>query len=205
MALLASMAVPARSAPATLAPIEHCYEDSSFTAFREALKAAVAKKDREAFLAMVAPDVLVNFGGASGPNAFAEEWSFDATEHGNIWDQLGTMLKLGCALSDDGARIIPSFLMQMDSDDEDPFDAVVILPGAKLYRETGVESDDPSTVPWTLAPVTSRAGDLVTGVRLPDGREGYISDDELYPPLGHRMVIEKRDGKWMITAFVAGD
>jgi hypothetical protein len=48
-------------------------------------------------------------------------------------------------------------------------------------------------------------GDMWTGVRLPDGRKGWISDDDLYEPLGYRMTIERRAGEWAITAFVAGD
>ncbi len=32
-----------------------------------------------------------------------------------------------------------------------------------------------------------------------------MHDDELYSPLNYRMVVEKLRGKWMITAFIAGD
>lgn len=46
---------------------------------------------------------------------------------------------------------------------------------------------------------------MQTKVKLADGREGWIADDELYEPVGYRMVVEKLRGKWMITAFVAGD
>jgi hypothetical protein len=204
LAALLIAAAPANALPRKLPPVDQCAKDPSFVKFRAALKQAVAKKDREAFLKMLSPKVLVNFGGASGPEVFAAQWDFDPDSHG-IWDLLKTMLRMGCARSS-GARVIPSLIVQLEPyADEDLFDAVVILPGAKLYKETGVESSNPSTVPWTVAPVTSRPGDLVTGVRLPDGREGYISDDDLYEPLGYRMVIEKLDGRWMITAFVAGD
>jgi hypothetical protein len=206
LALLAVLlaAAPALAVPTKLPPIETCGTDPGFVKFRAALKRTVANKDRASFLKMLSPKVLVNFGGASGPEAFAEQWDFDPGTHG-IWNLLETMLKMGCARSD-RARIIPSLIVQMEPyADEDMIDAVVILPGAKLYKETGVESLNPSTVPWTIAPVTSRAGDLVTGVRLPDGREGFISDDDLYEPLGYRMVIEKLGGRWKITAFVAGD
>jgi len=204
LATLLIAAAPAHGLPKKLPPVDQCAKDSSFVKFRAALKQVVARKDREAFLKMLSPKVLVNFGGTSGPEAFAATWDFDPNSHG-IWDLLTTMLRMGCARSSE-ARIIPSLIVQMEPyADEDLFDAVLILPGARLYKETGVESANPSTVPWTVAPVTSRAGDLVTGVRLPDGREGYISDDDLYEPLGYRMVVEKLNGRWMITAFVAGD
>ncbi len=51
----------------------------------------------------------------------------------------------------------------------------------------------------------SRASDTMTGVRLPDGREGFVTDDRAYELLGYRMTVERRGAKWMITSFVSGD
>ena len=43
------------------------------------------------------------------------------------------------------------------------------------------------------------------GVEIPDGRKGFVRRDQTVNPLGYRAVFEKRGGKWLITAFVAGD
>lgn len=206
LAALIFAAAPAQALPRKLPPVEQCGADASFAKFRSALKRTVERKDRDALLAMLAPDVLVNFGGATGREAFAKDWSFDPSEYGNIWDQLETMLKMGCE-EEEGAKIIPSLIIQLGPYPEEAVaDAVLVLPGAKLYKEVGVESANPRTTAWSVAKVTSRAADWGTGVRLPDGREGFIPDDEVYEPVGYRMVIEQDDaGKWMITAFVAGD
>ncbi|HEX6742308.1 MAG TPA: hypothetical protein VF079_11015 [Sphingomicrobium sp.] len=200
--LLLALALGAAALPAKLPPVDQCRSDASFTKFRQSLTHIVAKKDRAGFLALLAPDVLVDFGGGTGRKAFEEEWKFDPAEYGNLWDQLGIMLKMGCA-RDGGSRIIPSLPMQVEQDFDEEW--VVVLPGAKLYREAGIESAKPTTEPWAVATVTSRAGDTLTGVRLRDGREGFIADDRLYEPLGYRMIVEQRGGKWRITAFVAGD
>jgi hypothetical protein len=198
-------ASPALALPAKFPPIDNCGSDPGLAKFRAALKLAVAKKDREAFLDTLAPDVLVNFGGESGRKAFASQWSFDAGEYGNVWTLLETLMRMGCARSED-ARVIPSLFVQLQPfEDEDLFDKRVTLPGARLFKETGKESTAVPLTPWAVVTATSTAGDLWTGVRLADGRQGWISDDDLYEPLGYRMVIEKRDGRWMITSFVAGD
>ncbi len=202
LALLPFAASPAAAFPERLPPIDQCKSDASFSKFLAGLKRTVARKDRAALLGLLAPDVLVNFGGGTGSKAFEEEWKFDPREPGNVWDQLETMLKMGCA-KDGGSRIIPSLPMQVDQDVA--MEWVVILPGAKLYKMVGELSPKPQTIPWTVATVTSRASDTMTGVRLPDGREGYVPDDLVYEPIGYRMIIEKRRGKWVITAFVAGD
>ena len=204
VAVLTTLSDPSHGAilPRQLPPVEQCSGDRGFVQFRNRLRQIVAKKDREAFLALLAPDVLVNFGGGTGRKAFEEEWSFDATEYGNLWDQLAKMLQMGCA-RDRGSRIIPSLSMQIEQDFEEEW--VVILPGAKLYKTAGELSAKPATVPWSVAVVTNRDSDTMTGVRLADGRDGFVPDDRVYEPTGYRLIVEKRAGKWMVTAFVAGD
>ena len=154
---------------------------------------------------MLAPDVLVNFGGASGRAAFDQEWDLAEPDDRNVWGQLAKALRGGCARSD-AARVIPSLLIQLEPyAEEDLADRVLILPGAKLYESIGVAAKDSRTTPWAVATVVSRVADWGTGVRLADGREGYIPDDDLYALPDYRLIIERRRGKWMITAFVAGD
>jgi len=196
----------AKGLPATLPHMDQCKGDPSFVQFRTALKGIVAKKDRDAFLNLLAPDVTVDFGGGTGPAAFEEQWNFDEPDDPEgIWALLKTMLTMGCA-RDGATRTIPSLDAQMEPYNEDLTDQVgLILPGAKLYKEPGVEAAKPHIEPWTVAVITSQAGDLFTGVRLPDGRNGFVGDNEIHEPLGYRVVVEKRRGKWLITAFVAGD
>ena len=204
--LLAATPLRAATLPATLPPVDQCKGDTGFAKFRNNLRQMVARKDKKALLAMLSPRVIVNFGGGTGSKAFLDQWSFDEPDDPDgIWATLTTMLALGCA-RDKAVRTIPSIDAQM----EPYYDALdddvgLILPGAKLYKEAGVEAPNSKTIPWTLAAITSRSGDLFMGVRLPDGREGLIDEHLLYEPLGYRLVIEKLRGRWMITALVAGD
>lgn len=205
MALFATLPNSSLAAelPRNLPPVEQCSGDRSFVQFRNRLKQIVAEKDRAAFLALLAPDVLVNFGGGTGRDEFAKAWSFDATEYGNVWSQLEKMLKMGCA-RDGASRIIPSLPMQVEPDSDEDW-VVVLPPGAMIFKWVGNELAYSEVMKWTVATVTSRVSDTMTDVKLPDGRDGSISDDYLYEPGGYRMIVEKRRGKWTITAFVAGD
>ena len=108
--------------------------------------------------------MLINFGGENGRAAFAKQWSFDPKEYGNVWDQLKTMVRLGCAPSEK-ARIIPSMTVQLERYDADDFyDFTLILPGAKLYKSVGVESSRPATTRLGAGEDNSRAADWGTGV-----------------------------------------
>lgn len=204
LVLALTISAPAAALPDKLPPIDQCSADAGFSAFLAELKRVTAARDKDAFLALLSDDVTVDFGGGSGREDFTKSWSFDPREHGNLWDLLATMLKMGCARADE-TRTIPSLIEQVGSDDNDLFDSRLVLPGATLFAEPGNISTARPVAPWTVVEAVNTGGDLWTGVRLPDGRKGWISDDALYEPLGYRMVIEKRRGKWAITAFVAGD
>ena len=65
------------------------------------------------------------------------------------------------------------------------------LPGAKLFKKPGVKASATVIAPWTVVTATDTGGDLWTGVSLPNGTTGWISDDDLYETIGYRMVIEK--------------
>jgi hypothetical protein len=199
------IAAPATALPPKLPPVDQCTRDPGLAAFRTRLKLVTARRDRAGLLRLLSPDVLVNFGGSSGRDAFAAQWSFEPGEYGNVWDQLRTMLAMGCARSA-AARIIPSLIVQLEPyDDEDLFAIRLVLPGARLFHITGEEKTAVPVEAWSVVTATNTAGDLWTGVKLAGGREGFIADDRLYEPIGYRMVIEKRAGKWTVTAFVAGD
>ena len=206
VALVLALLVPApvTARPTTLPPIDQCSKDADFATFLGELKRMTAARDRDAFLALLSDDVTVDFGGGGGREDFAKAWSFDPGEHGNVWDLLAKIIKMGCARVNE-IRVIPSLIEQVDSDDEAVFDSRLVLPGAKLFREPGKSATASAVAPWAVVTVINTGGDLWTGVRLPDGLKGWISDDDLYEPLGYRMTIEKRAGKWAITAFVAGD
>ena len=202
LALLVS--APAAALPDRLPPIDQCSGDAGFSEFQAELKRVTATRNKDAFLALLADDVTVDFGGGSGRGEFAKIWSFDPGEHDNLWQWLDRMIAMGCARVND-VRVIPSLIEQIDSQDEGWLVSRLVLPGAQLFREPGDGSTANPVSSWTVVEATNTSGDLWTGVRLPDGRKGWVSDDALYEPLGYRMVIERRGLKWAITAFVAGD
>lgn len=198
------LAAAAAGSPAKLPPVDQCVDDRSFETFRAELRGAVVRRDREAFLQLLAPDVLIDFGGGAGRKAFADQWFAENDE--KLWHQLDLMLRLGCGKAD-GARVIPSLSVQFDSDEpEDVFEKLVVV-SDKAELRAGPEPDSKvvATLAWDVVNSVEADGDVLMKVRLADGREGWLPADQLYSPLDYRAVMEKRGDKWMITAFIAGD
>lgn len=200
-------AAPAQAAQLKLPPVDQCSGDASFVQFRGALRKATEKRDAKALLQLLAPDVTVNFGGDVGRKSFAAQWELDRPAKSGLWRELSAIAKLGCARVQK-ARVMPSFAGQFNpGNDQDAFEKMVVTsPAARLRNARPASSATVATLSW----------DVVTALEAPDegaeikvrtarGREGWLSRSQLRSPLDYRAVVEKRKGKWMITAFVAGD
>lgn len=200
---LCTVAAPAVAAPSRLPPIDECKGDREFAAFRANLKDAIQREDAKALLALMAPDVLVDFGGGTGPAAFAKSWGLDGGPS-ELWPTIKPILRMGCAKSGD-AFVLPSLSVQWDSDDDLEERWLVVGPSAKLRQGPAYDSPVIAKLAWDVVTITNNESDVQSGIRLADGRQGWIADADLYSPMGLRMVVEKRGAKWLITAFVAGD
>ena len=181
-----ALAIAAAMLPARLAPIDQCSGDEGFASFHDTLASAVAREDGEALLHLFAPELR--------GTANAED----------SWPRLRMLLRMGCVRS--GAmRIMPSVLKQIERfGEESRKDKFLAIPGADLLETT----EDPNSVvdgpvlKWDIVTATNIAGHIWTGVRLSDGRSGFISDADLYSlEYPSRIVAEQRDGQWMITQF----
>lgn len=203
------LAVIAAEAPAAkplrrLPPVDQCASDPSFVAFRTKLKQAIAAKHVGRFMALMSDDVTVDFGGGVGRKAFIEAWGLDKPAASRLWNEAATVLALGCVRIE-RSYAAPSFAWQLGDGDE-AFGLVVGKPGALLKAKPSDASATILKLDWHVL----KSGDLVDGgpwaaVTLSDGRKGYARESGLRSPLDYHFAFEKRRGKWMVTAFVAGD
>ncbi len=202
--ILAAAAPPA-TVQRRLPPVEACGGDPSLRAFRAELAAAVAARNKARLLALVADDIMVDFGGGSGRAAFAAAWKLDRAEASLLWAELGEVLRLGCAREGD-TFYAPSLFAQL-GDDEDPCELVVaVKPGSPLLAAPRAGSRIVKRLDWDLLTLVDwdGTGDWLP-VKLADGRTGYVRRDQVRSPLDHRAVFRKARGRWRISAFVAGD
>jgi len=164
----------------------------------------IATKDEKALLAMLSNDVTVNFGGGRGREAFAAFWKFDGAGVSQVWKELAQALSRGCARDGD-ALLAPSFLAELP-ERFDSYETAIILPGTRLRvgknRKTAPKGP---RLNWHLAEVVDDIGEDWLEVRVPGGPHGFVSRDQTANPLDYRLLFKCRGGRWMITAFVAGD
>lgn len=204
--LLASLAaaVPAATSPRRLPPVDQCASDRSFAAFRSDLLKVIAAKDSKRLLALLAKDVTVDFGGGAGKADFAATWGLDKPGSSRLWSEAAKALALGCVRHGQSLSA-PSLGGQLGDHDE-PFELVLALPGALLKAAPSDTAPTMLKLHWHILTVGARPERSPwVAAALSDGRKGFVREDGLRSPLDYRFVFEKRGGRWLVTAFVAGD
>lgn len=205
MIALAIAAAVAASTPAQLPPVDRCQGDAGFDQFRAALGDAAARKDPAALGRLAADDIQSSFGGNGGWEEFASTWGLDQPQTSKLWTQLQSVMALGCAKTEAGGRVFPGMFEDM-GDDADPFELLVVRPGAALRTSPDKNAPVEARLDWTVTAAIEGPGpDGWVKVQVPDGPSGWVETDLTISPLDYRLVSELRDGRWQITALVAGD
>ncbi len=212
---------PARemaAGPYRLLPVNEAPADPELHAFYQRLQEVVRRRASEDLLGYLAPQVVVDFGGGSGPAAFRRHWGLDTNPAGSpLWPLLDRILTLGGTFTrpDRTAFAAPYIYTRFPSRRFDPFYHAVIAGSAVPLRS----QPDPRAPVWGLASHTvvrlpsgvvlawpPRAGEAsLVPVVLPFGQTAYVPRDALWSPVGYRLGLEKRQGRWQITFLVSGD
>ena len=203
-AVALSAAAPAPT-PAQLPPVDRCRDDAGFNQFRAALEDAVTRKDPAALRRLTADNVRSNFGGDGSWDEFASAWALNQPQKSALWREIQDVLALGCATTDYGGRVFPGMFEDM-GDEIDTFELLVVRPGAALHAAPDKNASSTMTRDWaSTIQLEAPAPDGWVKVQVPGGEPGWVETDFVLSPLDYRLVSEYRDGRWQITAFVAGD
>lgn len=199
-----SSAAPVSLVQGKYAPRDECQDVPGADAFRKQLAEAIAARDADRLAALASPEVQLDFGGGSG---LAELRSRLNDRDIDLWGELADLVKLGCALDDEGGITIPWDAAQ-EIDVQDPYMSMIVTGEEVPLRERADTKSPPlENVSWDI--VTLVAGfqpeDPLQHVRSADGTEGYIATGDLRSLTDYRLSASRRDGKWKFTSLVAGD
>lgn len=195
----------AGATPDRLPPIDQCGSDASFQRFRSELARAVQRRDRAALLRLVDDDVQIDFGGGSGRKAFVAAWKLDKPGQSRLWNELRTLLQLGC-VKGEGGYLMPSLFEQVGDDMDSLETYVAVVPGAPLRSAPRADAPVVATLYWDVLKLEEVSDDQQWSfVSTKGGRRGYVRLDQIRNPLDSRLLVVKTRGEWRIKALVAGD
>jgi len=195
----------AEALPRKLLPVDQCARDPSFVKFRSVLRDVVKREDGQALLAMYAPGLKPS--GYKPPERGRKVEAEDVMER-EEWEIVHGIMRMGCAVAGP-VYVMPSASVQLDRyPEKDLKDKVLVLGGAKLFKVPHEEKSVVAILNWNTATAVGTGGDFWTGIRLADGREGWVSDSDIYwmdPSFRYEVTFEKRHGKWMITGIIGAE
>ena len=185
-----------------LLPIDEGASRPEFAAYRARLQAAVARRDVDAVIAEIDPGIRLGFDASGGVAAFRTL----VVERSESWEELRVVLAMGGTFSSPAAFAAP-YVYARWPDQLDSFECAAIT-GRNVRLRRAPRLDAPITA-LVSHPIVRL---LQTGtekqwshVRLGDGRTGYVWHAYVRSPVDHRALFNLVDGRWRMTAFVAGD
>ena len=212
---LVAAALPGLAAEGKVLPVDEAAKDPSFLAFRQKLTEAARKHDLDFILNTLDPNIVNSFGGSEGIEGFKAIWELDKPQT-KLWDTLTLVLALGGSLnvSDQETSFWAPYVYSRWPNDVDSFEyAAIIGTNVKVRSRPSLDAPVVATLSYDIVkfadqswlPAGEAGPDAWVKVITPAGREGFVSSRYVRSPIDYRIAFIKKDGKWSITHFVAGD
>jgi hypothetical protein len=211
-AAFAANAAPASAPVERLQPRDEASQDPSFVVFRTKLHAIVQAKDVRGLRSTLAEDILNNFGGGKGIDAFNNAWRPDDPQSA-VWPVLAGVLKLGGSFKSRTAFTAP-YVSATWPGDLGKFDFVAVTSADAVIRKAPdarsavvrkLDHDLLEVIQSDLMPQHEAGPDNWDEVKDRKGTRGFILVRDVRSPLDFRATFEKRNGRWVIASFMSGE
>ncbi|MGE0493029.1 MAG: SH3 domain-containing protein [Vulcanimicrobiota bacterium] len=183
-----------------LKPVDNTAEAPDFEAFRSQLKQAVRDHDA-AFFRERAQGAKVSFG---GDTSLDQMYKLDDPDD-RFWKIVARMVELGGYYEADHAMVYYPYVYARFPENLDSFEWVAVTgENVNLRDQPSLSGQVVGHASYDLLKVVEWSDEWLK-VQRDGGAFAYIHRDLVYSPVGYRMGLKKRDGRWMITFLVAGD
>ena len=194
-----------------LYPSDQAARDASFFVFRARLLEAIQRRDLPFVLGILSPDIKNSFGGDDGIEGFKKLWKPEQLDS-EFWNTLVRVIGLGGSF-DQAGRFIAPYTFSDFPDSIDGFThGVVIGEGVRIRRDPKLDAPVVGTLSFDILKVVDWNPKLSASVKekwvlvsMRDGGNGYVAASYIRSPIDYRAGFDRKDSKWFLTFFVAGD
>lgn len=197
-------------------PVDEAKKDASFLAFRTKLIAAAKRRDAKYILGIVDPKISNTFGGDDGIRYFKRVWKLESPKS-EFWNEFLTVITNGGNFSEEGGNKIFSapYLFLSFPDDLDAFTYSAIFGNnVNLRTKPDMKAAIAARLSYNVVKVdfensvekSSRTGEYSwLKVETLGGTKGFVKAEFVRSPIDYRAGFEKKNGKWKMIYFIAGD
>ncbi|WP_411824569.1 SH3 domain-containing protein [Leptospira sp. 'Mane'] len=199
----------------SLPPKDESDKDKSFLEFKTKLIQAVQKKDAEFLKSAIDKDIKFSFGEESGKKRFLESWELDKKpKQSGIWTSLENTFKLGFSKDNDGFS--SPYLFNHFPNDYDAFSYSLISgTNVNVRAEASIKSKVVTKLSHKIVFLDRDSNEndaegssdqcVWQKVCLANGETGFVCDQYLRSPVDYRAIFAKKNNKWAMVVFIAGD
>jgi len=202
-----------------LRPVDEGKSNASFSLFRKNLIKAVKKRDKKYLIGILDPNIKVSFGGDDGIEDFQNYWNLDTPDRSKLWDELLAALSNGGTFSKEETiktkQFCAPYTFTSFPEDLDAFEHNVIFGNnVRLRAKPDLSAEIITQLSYNIIKIdfensvkTAENGEDYSWYKITTlgGKTGFVSADYVRSPIAYRACFEKKNKKWKMTAFVAGD
>lgn len=197
-------------------PIDEGKRDASFNSFRNKLITAVKNRDVKTLLAALDPNITASFGGDEGIEDFKRMWQINDPKS-TIWEELLTVLTNGGKFSKEGKTLLFSapYSFSEFPADLDVFEYEMIFGNnVNLREKPDLAAKVIARLSYNIVQVDYEnsiknkgedSGYLWLKIKTLGEKKGFVNAKFVRSPIDYRAIFVKKNGRWKMTAFVAGD
>ncbi|HEY6806269.1 MAG TPA: SH3 domain-containing protein [Pyrinomonadaceae bacterium] len=212
LALLVMSTVGANGQVKKLYPVDEAAKDPTFFVFRVRLLKAIQEKDTQFIYSILDDKIQNDFGGGVGIASFKTTWHAERP-NSTLWSELLKVISLGGHFDEKDHSFSAPYLFGGFPEDVDEFEhGAIIEDGVRVRKEPSTRGEVLATLSFDIIEVPTWDPQKSTNdkrewllVKLADGQKGYVAAEYVRSPIDYRAIFEKKNGKWMMTAFIAGD
>lgn len=186
-------------------PRDECAKLPGFSAFRDAVFAAAAKRDVDALVALADPAINLDFGGGAGTDELRKRLADPKTV---LWDEIAALAPLGCAV-DGTVATLPAIFSRVPADVDAARTMLVTGTEVPLRSKPTPSAPRVRALDWALVTLKGEGFDPAARyaeVIAADGSSGFVATAKLRSLLDYRLIADKsKEGEYRITALIAGD
>ena len=175
-----------------------------FVAFRQQLRSAIARRDVQAVLRVADPQIKLGFGGDDGVDALKRTLE---TADSDAWHELDEVLELGGTFQEPDTFVAP-YVFSRWPDQFDSFEHVAVIGSSvRIRTRPALSAPVVATVSYAILKLgpDGYSEEPWIGVRLSDGRPGFVDAKFARSPIDYRAAFKFEDGRWRMIFFAAGD
>lgn len=200
-----------------LLPVDEGKRDASFSAFREKTLEAAKKRDVKYILSIVDANIKNTFGDSNGIEEFKKMWEINSPQS-DFWDEFITVLEHGGAFfkrkgAPKNQIFHAPYTFSHFPEDLDAFEHQAIF-GSNVNLRSKPDASAPIVAGLSYNIVKVDYENSVKGkddeylwlkVETLGGKKGFVNAKYVRGAIHYRAIFEKRNGKWKLVIFVAGD